>query len=378
MAGQQSADFLDNMAIVIDPGSAYTKAGFSGEEHPRTVVRSTAGLPTYTPGESSRLGAFRGNRGPGTTTTTPAPSPAPACDSLLGDWDALESLWGALLQDELGVCPQDHAILVSDCPLAPPVQRARLAELLFEGLGVPALYVSHAPLLSLYSYGLVTGLQVDAGASGTRVCPVYSGYCLPHAARGQPLGGAAFSAYLQQLLEQRGPGGGVSERRATLREAQSHSCYVAQDFERELQTGSEVTEYRLPDGTTVALGNERFRSAELLFCPSLAGEPHPGVHILALSSVRDSAPQWQKQLLAHVALSGGTSLLPGFPERLQLELERLAPRGSRVIVHSAAHRHLAAWVGGAIMASLRSVRPLWVTSADYQEHGPDTVLQHCY
>ncbi|XP_062400875.1 actin-like [Sardina pilchardus] len=365
MAGQ---DFLDNMAVVIDPGSAHTKAGFSGEERPRAVVPSSARLPAYTPGESAR--------------------------------------------DELRVCPQEHAVLVSDGPLAPPVERVRTAELLFEALGVPALYLSHRPLLSLYSYGMVTGLVVSAGGGATSVCPVYGGYCLPHAARTQPLGGAAVSALLQQLLEERGSGGGVSGKGqweapvggisrksqweapvggvsgkgqwegpvgVVSEEVQRQSVYVSQDFERELHQGSEVTEYRLPDGTSVALGDERFRCAELLFCPSLAALPQPGAHILALSSVAACAPQWpQEELLANVVLSGGTTLLPGFPERLQAELARLAPRDALVRVHSGAHRHVAAWLGGSVMATLRSARPLWVTAADYQEHGPDVVLQRCY
>lgn len=344
MAGHDSTDFLDDVAVVIDPGSAHTKAGFSGDERPRAAVSWSDGLAAYRREDSGLIGSFRGNLNLHPHGRV-LPGAAPDWEEgLWGDWDALESHWVALWQEELGVCPQDHAVLVSDSPVAPPGWRARLAELLFEGLSVPALYVSRRPLLSLYSYGLISGLLVDAGSSGTRVCPVYGGYCLPHAARSQSVGGAALSAYLQQLLEEAGSVGrerrGLLEeagsvdvrRRGLLEEVKRQSCYVSHDFEHELHQKSEVTEYQLPDGTTVALGNERFRCAELLFCPSLGGVAQPGLPVLALSSVADIAPEWREEVLANVALAGGTSLLPGLSERVQMELERLAPRGSQVCV----------------------------------------------
>lgn len=396
MAGHNSADFLDDVAVVIDPGSSHTKVGFSGDERPRALVRWSGDPPAYRAGNSGLIGSFVGNLRPSGL--------CPGWEGLCGDWDALESHWAALWRIELGVCPRDHAVLLSDSPVAPPGQRTRVAELLFEGLSVPALYLSRRPLLALYSYGLISGLLVDAGFSATRVCPVYSGYCLPHAARSQPLGGAAVSAYLRQLLEEAQSVGGErrglleevgsvgGERRGLLEEAGSvggerhtlleevkrQSCYVSHDFEQELCQRSEVTEYQLPDGTTISLGDERFRCAELLFCPSLGGVAQPGLPALALGSLAESAPEWRRELLANVALAGGTSLLPGFPERVQAELERLAPRGSSVRVLSGSQRHTSAWLGGSIVASLGTFQRLWVSSADYQEHGPHVVQRRCY
>lgn len=374
MAGRDSPDFLEDVAVVLDPGCGHTKVGFSGDERPRVTVSWSAGLPAYRGGHSRLIGSFRGNlqlwAGP---EGGPLVGEGPG-EGLCSDWDALEAHWGALWQEELAVRPQDHAVLLSDLPAPPAGQRARLAELLFEGLSVPALYLSRRPLLSLYSYGRVSGLLLDLGASGTRICPVARGYCLPHAARSQSVGGAAVSAYLRQLLgEGAGPGVG-----SVLEEVKRQSCYVSHDFEQELREGSGVTEYQLPDGSTVSLGDERFRCTELLFCPSLGGVAQPGLPALALASLAQVAPQWWEELLANVALAGGTSLLPGLPERVQTELERLAPRGSRVRVLSGSQRHVSSWLGGSILASLGTFQRLWVSRADYQEHGADVVHQRCY
>lgn len=52
-------------------------------------------------------------------------------------------------------------------------------------------------------------------------------------------------------------------------------CYVALDFEQELDMSSKSStvekSYELPDGTVVDIGNERFRCPEVLFQPSITG-----------------------------------------------------------------------------------------------------------
>lgn len=60
-------------------------------------------------------------------------------------------------------------------PCVPPVSRLSVAQLLFEKFDVPGLYLHPSSVLSLYSVGHTTGMVLDAGASATRVVPVYEG-----------------------------------------------------------------------------------------------------------------------------------------------------------------------------------------------------------
>jgi len=49
---------------------------------------------------------------------------------------------------------------------------------MFETFEVPAFYLAHSAVLSLYATGRTTGIVVDSGFSCTHTVPVYEGYTL--------------------------------------------------------------------------------------------------------------------------------------------------------------------------------------------------------
>ena len=74
-------------------------------------------------------------------------------------------------------------------------------------------------------------------------------------------------------------------------------------------------------------------------------------------------------LSKHIVLSGGSTLLRGFGERLLNELRKLSPEGTKIIISAPPQRKWSTWVGGSILASLTTFSSLWISRADFEEHG---------
>lgn len=97
--------------------------------------------------------------------------------SYVEDWEGLEALWTAG-GAALGMSRGAHPILVAEPAYSLPAQREKMAELLFETLGAPAVYLARAPVLAAFSMGRSSAVVVDIGASATRTTPVHDGYVL--------------------------------------------------------------------------------------------------------------------------------------------------------------------------------------------------------
>ena len=74
--------------------------------------------------------------------------------------------------------------------------------------------------------------------------------------------------------------------------------------------------YELPDGQTITVGTQRFRCPEALFKPMLIGKEMPGFHEITYNSILKCDVDIRKDLYNNIVMSGGTTMYPGIPERL--------------------------------------------------------------
>ena len=101
---------------------------------------------------------------------------SPVQDGLITDWDALEAIWEYSLEKYVKIDPKNTPVLFAEKPYNPPKNRHKVAELMFEKYGSPALFLAKDAVLSCYSCGKTTALVVDIGASGTVTTPILDGW----------------------------------------------------------------------------------------------------------------------------------------------------------------------------------------------------------
>ncbi|KAJ2381169.1 centractin- actin- protein of the dynactin complex, partial [Coemansia sp. RSA 2603] len=162
-----------------------------------------------------------------------------------------------------------------------------------------------------------------------------------------------------------------------VRQIKEKTCYVALDAGKEekeagLAGRARGEVFRLPDGKEVRLGSERFQAAEILFRPELVGREDAGVHQMVADAIGRADMDLRRALYGSVVLSGGTTLMRGFGDRLLGELRRQAVKDCKIKISAPPERKYSTWIGGSILASLSTFKKMWVSAEEYQED-PDVI-----
>lgn len=392
-APQPSADedagssLLLNQPVVIDNGTSTLKAGFAGSSKPKVVVGTKVGRAKHMrimPG-----GALESDQGP----TGPSSVfvgrklddhrgsfileyPMDKGHVVDGGWDAMESLWEHVYsQPNLNAKMEDHPALLTEAPLNPRQHRDKVAEIFFETFRAPALFFAPPAVLSLYASGRTTGVVLDVGEGLTHAVPVYEGFALPHSVTRSDVAGRDVTRQMQLLLRRSGLTFTTTAEADLVKRMKEETCYLTQTPAEDSTVVKESrTQYQLPDGQAVTLSTERYQAPNVLFDPSLFGSEEAGVADVLVDSIMKSDIDLRSTLFSQVVLAGGSTLFPGFGDRMLYEVRNRSPSHTRIRISAPPERLHSTFVGGSILASLATFKSMWVSRAEYDEKGDSAIL----
>mmetsp|Transcript_78987 Transcript_78987/g.209748 ORF Transcript_78987/g.209748 Transcript_78987/m.209748 type:complete len:390 (-) Transcript_78987:82-1251(-) len=371
-AGEEDAyvedDGIDEeVVVIIDNGSGVCKAGLSCDEAPKAIFPEQIGTPRRVWKSKLDKDVYFGDEVNDLRNKLAISYPLE--NGIIENFDQMQQLWEYTFFNQLEVNPQRHPVLLTEPPYNPKPNREKMVEIMFEDFGVPALNISIQGVLALLGQGRTTGLVLDSGEGVTHTIPIFDGFGLPHCINRLDLAGRELNTLLAKLLAQEGVCLTTTVDQHHVRLMKEKHCYVASDPAAEF---ADKRVYKLPSGREVTLENERWKCPEALFQPSLVGLESPGVAGIVWESISRCDIDIRKNLLSNVVLSGGSTMFPGFRERLTKELRGYAPTASQATIRvlDSKDQKSAVWSGAQVFASLRSMQEeQWMTIDDYDEVG---------
>ncbi|KAI0468494.1 chromatin remodeling and histone acetyltransferase complexes subunit putative [Xylaria cf. heliscus] len=447
-------------ALVLDAGYCHTRAGFAGEDVPKSV------LPSF-------YGSLKSSNSDSTTTTYrdifgdeclyprgdfEVKNYMSSSESVVEDWDAATKLWEHMLIKRLqpdretptaknglndsaadgdgDVAMEDaenrekplaeNPLLITEAPWNTGKAREKAIEIAMENWGCPAFWMSRTPVCAAFAAGKASALVIDVGGANTSVTAIHDGMILKRSIQKSQVGGLWLSQQIRTMWDNNDPKVNVvpyfmvenktavdagAPAQAKLRKfpfevTPSYRAYEEErlltEFKesvvevwrgpgRYLNPGNEELVksqpgrvFEMPDGANQMWREQRYRVSEGMWddnaaLPNPDGTKAQTIPEMIKACLNAVDVDLRPNLLGNVVVTGGTSLLNGFNDRLNNELMAMHP-GMKIKLHAAGlatERRFGAWIGGSILASLGTFHQMWISRKEYEENGVGIVEKRC-
>ena len=198
-------------AIVVDIGTHLCRAGYAGEDIPKAIFPSSAGIIQQSgmdvDGQTASTSKRQFHVGQSAVMyRRDHMNIQPPFDQadLTTDWELAEALLEHAFKDRLCISASEYAIMMAEPSHITKQCREKTVELLFEKFGVPATFLSKNSVLSSFATAKQTSLVVDMGHRSTTVAAVHEGYLLSKSVVRTPLAGQLLTRCMEHALEARG------------------------------------------------------------------------------------------------------------------------------------------------------------------------------
>lgn len=410
----------DVSSLVFEFGSFTSKIGYSGEDCPRITFPSWAGVNNsweQTSACNKQKCKFGESEISFWQENIALKNPFVEC--LVDDWEIFEEFI-RFSYSALSANADEHPILLCDPPWNTHANREKSMEIFFEKFHSPAFFASANAVLSAFASGKPTALVLDFAHEFISSSPVIDGFVLKKNIARQPFAGKYLSEAVsnllssmdvsfspQYLVRSKEPVIAASPAKATLRSSANidpsfHSFALDREISHfkasilqfsdsplstlppDFPAASITKNYEFPDGYNNAFGLPRLSIPESLFVTHTATPysqpPVTPIPALIQGSVSSCDPDLIARLYPNIVVTGGSSLISGFIERLSFELNSITA-GTKTRIHaprSSSERTFSSWIGGSILSSLGTFHQLWISREEFLEGGTSALERRLF
>ncbi|XP_046976901.1 actin-1-like [Vanessa cardui] len=358
---------FEKPAVVIDNGSYSIKAGFACDNHPVAIFRTLIGRPNYLHGSYGRQYYDVAVGDDAIARVEDLELSHPVVNGRIEHWDNMERIWHHTFYRELKVAPEDRAVILA-CGLTATIEeKIKCCEVFFETLNNPAVCIQSQSVLAMYGSGTTTGICVDIGYDTTDIIPVYEGGMTKYAHMCTNLAGSQISDYLKKCLADRNL---LQEIKSPhhIEDIKTRTLYVTPDGA--MSRNDYKRNYKLSSDDVIDVSNEAFMAAELIFQPDLVKGEKTNIiplHEAIVTASLKCDPEIRMEMYDAIVPCGGMAAIPGFNDRLQVELERCITSPFTII--SSPEPYAVSWLGGATFAGLPDTGKIWVQKKQFEDYG---------
>ena len=255
------------------------------------------------------------------------------------------------------------------------LEKAQLQDIFFNSLNFPYILFLPETQAILSTLQKTSGVIVNIGESHAYISTIFHGFTNIMARDVFPITGTDITEYFLNLI--------LSNSSAT------KNLYLDKDIAKEIKeqislcvldpneekkrVKEGLTKYDrvvdLPDGTKLNLNSERFLLSEPFFDPKI-------IHVDYISiaeAISKAVKSWDREnwedLLTTIVLAGGTSLISGFSERLELELQKHFSEKlkSKIKIIAASGRENMGWIGASVLYSKDELKKGWISNPNLND-----------
>jgi len=330
---------------------------------------------------------------------------------------------------------EEHPLLMTETAWNTTKNREKAIEVAMESWGCPAFWLARNSVLAAFGAGKATAMVIDVGATSASVVCIHDGLILKKTIQKSPIAGNWVSSQIRSLFNNAEPKVNLvphfmiagktavdsgAPAQATYRkfDVPPSASFRALEEERVLTEfkesvvqvwsgaggrlyqetapnyrnydflkGQPGRTYEMPDGSNQMWGVERYTVAEGMFHDKNAlpvpNEPAPTPNQTLVEMIRNSFAATdmdiRPHLLTNIVVTGATTLMNGFVDRLNNEMATLFP-GVKIKIQAAgltSERRFGSWIGGSILGSLGTFHQMWISKSEYEEHGANIVEKRC-